>query len=149
MQLHTIQRRNKNRRKLTIGRGGKRGKTSGRGTKGQNARAGRKKRPEMRDIIKKLPKLRGYRFTSIAKRSVAVPLSALATVFPKGGAITPEILAEKGIIRARGGVYPPIKIVGGGDIAAAFSVSGCKVSAGAAEKIRAAKGSIEGTSTHE
>ena len=42
-----------------VGRGGKRGKTSGRGTKGQNARAGRKKRPEMRDFIKRIPKLRG------------------------------------------------------------------------------------------
>lgn len=149
MQLHTIQRKNKNRRKLTIGRGGKRGKTSGRGMKGQNARAGRKKRPEMRDMIKKLPKLRGYRFTSIAKRSVAVPLSALVTAFPKGGAVTPETLVEKGIVRARGGVYPPIKIVGDGDIAAALSISGCGVSAGAAEKIRAANGNIEGTSTHE
>ncbi len=41
---------------MQIGRGGKRGKTSGRGHKGQNARAGTSKRPEMRDIIKKLPK---------------------------------------------------------------------------------------------
>jgi len=49
-----------------VGRGGKRGKTAGRGTKGQNARAGRKKRPELRDIIKKLPKRRGYGAESTA-----------------------------------------------------------------------------------
>ena len=42
-----------------FGRGGKRGKTSGRGCKGQTARAGANMRPEMRDIIKRLPKLRG------------------------------------------------------------------------------------------
>lgn len=44
---------------VQVGRGGKRGKTSGKGTKGQNARAGRKKRPEIRDFIKRFPKLRG------------------------------------------------------------------------------------------
>ena len=43
-----------------IGRGGKRGKTSGKGGKGQTARAGARPRPEMRDFIKKLPKLRGH-----------------------------------------------------------------------------------------
>lgn len=42
-----------------MGRGGKHAKTSGRGTKGQNARAGAKKRPEIRDTIKRFPKLRG------------------------------------------------------------------------------------------
>ena len=67
MQTHNIKRKNPNYKSARVGRGGKRGKTSGRGTKGQNARAGRKKRPEMRDIIKKLPKLRGYRFNTIKK----------------------------------------------------------------------------------
>ncbi|HVY35840.1 MAG TPA: uL15 family ribosomal protein, partial [Candidatus Paceibacterota bacterium] len=49
----------KNKKKKTVGRGSKRGKTSGRGTKGQKARAGHRIRPHIRDIIKKLPKLRG------------------------------------------------------------------------------------------
>ena len=48
-----------------VGRGGKHAKTSGRGGKGQTARAGNKRRPELRDIIKKLPKNRGYQFKSI------------------------------------------------------------------------------------
>lgn len=48
-----------------MGRGGKRGKTAGRGGKGQTARAGNKRRPELRDIIKRLPKNRGYHFKSI------------------------------------------------------------------------------------
>ena len=67
MQIQDIKRRVSNRKKKYIGRGGRRGKTAGRGTKGQNARAGRKKRPEIRDIIKKLPKRRGYRTPSIRK----------------------------------------------------------------------------------
>lgn len=53
-----------------VGRGGKHAKTSGRGGKGQTARAGNKRRPELRDIIKKLPKNRGYSFKSKKKAFV-------------------------------------------------------------------------------
>ncbi|MDO8569856.1 MAG: uL15 family ribosomal protein [bacterium] len=59
MQFHNLQAKTKRKYARQVGRGGTRGKTAGRGTKGQNARAGRKKRPEMRDIIKRIPKLRG------------------------------------------------------------------------------------------
>ncbi|MEX2013806.1 MAG: hypothetical protein WD896_00425 [Parcubacteria group bacterium] len=59
MQFHNLQSKTKRKFSRQVGRGGTRGKTSGRGTKGQNARAGRKKRPELRDIIKRIPKLRG------------------------------------------------------------------------------------------
>ena len=47
-------------RRVGRGQASTRGKTSGRGGKGQTARAGNKRRPELRDIIKKLPKRRGY-----------------------------------------------------------------------------------------
>ncbi|MBI2065826.1 MAG: uL15 family ribosomal protein [Candidatus Zambryskibacteria bacterium] len=59
MQFHNLKSKTKRKRAKQVGRGGTRGKTAGRGTKGQNARAGHKKRPEMRDIIKRVPKLRG------------------------------------------------------------------------------------------
>lgn len=59
MQFHNLQAKTKRKFSRQVGRGGTRGKTAGRGTKGQNARAGHKKRPEMRDIIKRIPKLRG------------------------------------------------------------------------------------------
>lgn len=59
MQFHNLKSKTKRKRARQVGRGGTRGKTAGRGTKGQNARAGRKKRPELRDIIKRIPKLRG------------------------------------------------------------------------------------------
>ncbi len=59
MQFHNLKSKTKRKYARQIGRGGTRGKTAGRGTKGQNARAGRKKRPELRDIIKRVPKLRG------------------------------------------------------------------------------------------
>jgi ribosomal protein L15 len=67
MQTHNLKRLHKNKKDRLVGRGGKHAKTSGRGGKGQTARAGNKRRPELRDIIKKLPKLRGYQFNSIRK----------------------------------------------------------------------------------
>src|SRR3989344_1585172 len=67
MQLNTLKRKHPNKKSQQVGRGGTRGKTSGRGGKGKRARAGNKRRPEIRDIIKKLPKNRGYRFKSAQK----------------------------------------------------------------------------------
>ncbi|MES2023783.1 MAG: hypothetical protein V4439_03805 [Patescibacteria group bacterium] len=67
MQTHNLKREHKNKKDRIVGRGGKHAKTSGRGGKGQTARAGNKRRPELRDIIKKLPKNRGYRFKSFRK----------------------------------------------------------------------------------
>lgn len=67
MQIHELKRTHKNKRDRLVGRGGKHAKTSGRGGKGQTARAGNKRRPELRDIIKKLPKNRGYQFKSFRK----------------------------------------------------------------------------------
>jgi ribosomal protein L15 len=67
MQIHNLKRVHKNKKDRIVGRGGKHAKTSGRGGKGQTARAGNKRRPELRDIIKKLPKNRGYQFKSIQK----------------------------------------------------------------------------------
>jgi len=76
MQFHNLTRNKSNRKSRQVGRGGKRGKTSGRGTKGQNARAGRKKRPEMRDIIKRVPKLRGRGRSSF--KSIQIKLKGQA-----------------------------------------------------------------------
>ncbi|HEV7702170.1 MAG TPA: hypothetical protein VGO63_01855 [Candidatus Paceibacterota bacterium] len=67
MQIHDLKRTHKNKKDRMVGRGGKHAKTSGRGGKGQTARAGNKRRPELRDIIKKLPKNRGYSFNSKKK----------------------------------------------------------------------------------
>ena len=67
MQIHNLKRIHRNKKDRLVGRGGKHAKTSGRGGKGQTARAGNKRRPELRDIIKKLPKNRGYKFASIRR----------------------------------------------------------------------------------
>lgn len=137
------------RAKTRVGRGGKRGKTSGKGTKGQNSRAGRKKRPEWRDIIKKLPKRRGYgknrgrTVVSTRPAPIVVSLERLASAFEQGGEITRKALVEKGIVHARSAA--PVKIVSSGGefvLAKKFMVSGCGVSASARALIEKAGGTV-------
>ncbi len=141
MQLHQVNRIHPHKRKRTIGRGGKRGKTSGRGTKGQLARAGRKLRPELRDIIKKIPKKRGYRFQSKETRATVVTLTSLAKAFPEGGVVTRALLAERGLVGR--GPRTVVKILGPGSITVALQVSGVEASGYVAEAIRAAGGTVE------
>lgn len=115
MQLHTIKRKTKIRRAKRVGRGGRRGKTSGRGTKGQKARAGHKIRPEIRDVIKRIPKKRGYKFKSFRAKPAIVNVGALDAIFQDGDTITPEVLAKKGLVRKVKGKIPEVKILGKGE----------------------------------
>ena len=147
MQLHNLTER-KNRTRFTrVGRGGKRGKTSGRGGKGQTARAGAKFRPEMRDIIKKLPKRRGHgknrsrTVRSERVRYTPVNLTALK-VFAAGDAVSPKTLLLKGLVKTSGGKMPKVKILGIGKITIALSITGCTISASAKEAILAVGGTV-------
>lgn len=142
MQLHNIQRKTPNMKMAQIGRGGKRGKTSGRGQKGQDSRAGAKKRPELRDFIKRLPKLRGYAFKSIVNKAYPVPMSALEKNFKAGDRVEPKTLEKKGIVEKINGDYPRIKILSGGEITKKLIVSGCEVSASAKAIIEKAGGTV-------
>ena len=144
MQLHTLQRKTTSKGSKRIGRGrasGK-GKTSGRGTKGQKARAGHRIRPDVREKLKKLPKLRGYAFKSIESKPIVVNLSALESAFSSGDTITPVLLREKGLIRTRKGETPKVKILGTGDITKKLTIQGCAISGSAREKLEKAGGSI-------
>lgn len=143
MQIHQLTRKNPNRKKKLVGRGGKRGTTSGRGTKGQKARSGRKLRPELRDIIKKLPKRRGYRFHSFQEKASPINLMALERNFQAGEKITPEILIAKKLIRRESGKMPVVKILGSGALTKKLIVAGCLVSASAKEKIEQAGGAVK------
>ncbi len=98
MQIHNLKRKHKNKKDRIVGRGGKHAKTSGRGGKGQTARAGNKRRPELRDIIKKLPKKRGYQFKSI-RQSVVLSKDKILVQVGK-----PESFAEvRRRLRIKGG----------------------------------------------
>ena len=140
MQLHQLKPRTKKKKFPRVGRGGKRGKTSGRGTKGQKARAGRKMRPEMRDIIKKVPKARGYRFKSTVEKPAVFNIGDLADF--TGTAVNPNTLVLARLVRRRSGKIPKVKILGTGDVTRAFTVTRCLVSATAKAAIEKAGGTI-------
>lgn len=135
-------------RRVGRGQSSTRGKTAGRGGKGQTARAGNKRRPELRDIIKKLPKLRGHgknrarTVNAEAKKAIAVPLEALEAVFENGAEVTPKTLVEKHVIDARGGKTPLVKILSGGELSKKLVVKGCAVSASAKAAIEKVGGAV-------
>ena len=142
MELHTLKRNIPNRKAKQVGRGGTRGKKSGRGGKGQTARAGNKRRPQMRDIIKKIPKLRGYRFASASTKFSPVNVGAL-NVFAPNSVVNADALLKANLVRRSGGVSPKVKILGNGELSIALSVEGCVVSATAKAKIEKAGGSVK------
>ncbi len=133
-------------RRVGRGQGSKRGKTAGRGTKGQNSRAGRKKRPELRDFIKKLPKRRGHgknRARGVnAERMipVAITLAMLDKHFAAGSEVTLATLASHKLIPSRVGKKQRVKILATGTLSKKLAVSECVVSGGAKKAIEAAGG---------
>lgn len=150
MQIHTLKATTAKKSAKRIGRGGKRGKTSGRGGKGQTARAGNSGRPEMRDIIKRLPKLRGHgknrSRTVNAERvhPIVVNVGALESVFETGSQVTPATILAHGLTSKVGGKVPQVKLLGTGELTKKLTVSGCVLSASAREKIEKAGGTIVG-----
>lgn len=142
MQLHQIKPKIKKRKPKRIGRGGKRGTYSGRGLKGQKARAGRRIRPQLRDTIKKVPKRRGYRFHSLKKKTAAVNLGVLEKKFNHNEKVSPEILLQKKIIKKEKGFLPAVKLLGSGTLTKKLLVSECQISSPAREKIEKAGGKI-------
>lgn len=115
------------------------GKTAGRGHKGQKSRAGYSRQAGFEGgqmtLIRRVPK-RG--FTNLFKKAFAVVnLDRLAKV--EESEITPDLLVELGLAKA--GL--PIKVLGGGEIAGAKTVSAHKFSQSARAKIEAAGGRCE------
>lgn len=144
MQIHNLKREHKNKKDRLVGRGGKHAKTSGRGGKGQTARAGNKRRPELRDIIKKLPKNRGYAFKSFEIKPVGVSLDKIVKFYPEGGQVNPASLFELKAIKKRKGWIPQVKILNGKEnFNIRIEVSGCTISDAAKEKIEKMGGKVE------
>jgi large subunit ribosomal protein L15 len=122
-----------------VGRGGKRGTTSGRGQKGQKARAGRRIRPAERDILLRLPKLRGVKNKPHLPPARVLNVGDLAR-WVEGKELSPEILLKKGFLKNR---KERVKILGGGDLKIAVNVTAIKVSASAKAKIEKAGGTVK------
>ncbi|TSC69481.1 MAG: 50S ribosomal protein L15 [Parcubacteria group bacterium Gr01-1014_56] len=138
MQLHELKRATPQKKVKRVGRGGGRGKTAGRGTKGQKARAGHRIMPAIREQLKKLPKRRGYNFKSIQDKPAVINIAHLEKFFSPGDAVNPKILVERGAVKPG----MKIKILGDGEVTKKLILSGCLVSGSARAKIEKAGGSI-------
>ncbi len=128
---------------LRVGRGegsGK-GKTAGRGTKGAKSRSGYKDRAWFEGgqmpLQRRVPK-GGFKPLNRVQWSV-VNVASLGC-FEAGTEVTPEAMAEKGLIRKS---TDPVKILGDGEIAISLTVKAHKFSKSAESKLTAAGGSVE------
>jgi len=142
MQIHQVKPKRINRRKKRVGRGGKRGTYSGRGIKGQKSRAGRKLPSKIKEIIKKYPKLRGYKFNKKTKRELVIlNIGDLEKKFKSGEIITPKVLVKKGLISKVKGRIPEVKILSKGKLSKKLIFKNCRFSK-SAEKLIKSKGGI-------
>ncbi|HEU4342958.1 MAG TPA: 50S ribosomal protein L15 [Candidatus Binatia bacterium] len=136
----------KKRKRVGRGDGSGHGKTSCRGHKGQGARAGGGTRPGFEGgqmpLQRRLPK-RGFHNPFRMKVSV-VNLDKLER-FPAGSEVTPESLAERGLVH---GKKTLVKILGDGSLTRALTVRAHNFSAKAKEKIEASGGKAELIATH-
>ena len=114
--------------------------------KGQKSRAGRRLQPVVRELIKRYPKLRGYRHKTknqaLGLEPQVVNLSLLEKKFGTDEKVNPELLLEKGLVRRIRGRTPQVKILGGGDIKKALTIEGCQASKEARKKIEKAGGKV-------
>ena len=143
MQIHELKPKHKNRDKKRVGRGGKKGTYSGKGLKGQKSRAGRKMVPIIRELIKKYPKLKGYRAFVLDDAFTVVNLDVLEKTSKDGETINPENLIKKGLISKIKGKSPKVKILGTGKLTKKLVVENCKTSKTAKEAIEKAGGIIK------
>ena len=127
--------------KTRVGRGeGSKGKTAGRGTKGSKARGQVPVGFEggQMPLTRRLPKLKGFSNAPFKTTYQVVNTGRLAELYPAGGDVTPESLADNGAVR-RGEL---VKVLGTGDLEVALRVSAHAVSAAARRKIEAAGGTV-------
>ena len=143
MQLHDLKPIHKPKKKKIIGRGGKKGTYSGRGIKGQKSRAGRKFSPAIRELIKKYPKLKGYRAQKREKAVAVVNLGLLDKSFKDSEVVNPKNLLEKELIRRIKGKMPLVKILGKGKLTKKLIIENCQVSKPAREIIEKEKGKVK------
>ena len=134
----------KRKKRVGLGHGSGRGKTSGRGTKGQLARHN----PSLDNdgdstpLIRRLPFLRGKgRNKSLQATRLIINLSAL-NVFADKEAVDIESLAKHQLVRLKDAKSNGVKILGDGDIKKALIIK-LPISKSAAQKIEKSGGKIE------
>ena len=147
MKLHDLKPNEgakKNRKRVGRGIAAGQGKTAGRGTKGQGARAGGGTRLYHQGgnlpFFRRLPFVRGKGFTPLHQVDYnEVNLDQL-TDFTKGSLVSPETLAAARLLRDS---RNPVVVLGRGELSVALTVRTHRVSKSAQSKIEAAGGKVE------
>ena len=129
-------------KRVGCGEGGGHGKTSGRGGKGQTARSGGSIRPGFEGgqmpLYRKLPQ-RGFNQYRFRTEFEVVNVGDLARLDETVTEVTPAVLADRGLVR-RGDA--PVKVLGGGELTRALTVTASKFSGSAKAKIEKAGGQV-------
>jgi large subunit ribosomal protein L15 len=139
-QLKNVPGAVRRRKRVGCGEGGGRGRTSGRGGKGQTARSGSSIRPGFEGgqmpLYRKLPH-RGFNQARFRTEYEIVNVGDLARLDAAVTEVTPAVLAERGLVR-RG--KAPVKVLGEGELTRALKVTANKFSGSAKAKIEKAGG---------
>lgn len=140
----------KERKRVGRGLGSGKGRYSGRGIKGQKARAGSHKMPAgfeggQTPLDMRLGKLRGNTSKDAMPigpfRTYTQPVNVrdLEARFEAGSEVTPEALKAAGLVRK---LSVDVKVLGEGELTKKLSVSAHRFSKSAVEKIEAAGGTV-------
>lgn len=140
-ELKPVEGARHSRKRLGRGIGSGLGKTSGKGSKGQNSRSGGGVRPGFEGgqlpLFQRLPK-RG--FNNINRKEYAVVNLADLEQFENGAKITIETYFETGLVKK---MFNGIKVLGEGQLTKKLTVQAHKFSASAVAAIEAAGGTVE------
>jgi len=138
--LHPAPGSHKPPRRVGRGHGSGRGKTAGRGTKGQKSRAGSGIpawfEGGQTPLHVRTPKLHGFK-NRFRVEYAGVNLARLTDV-PAGTLVTPDVLAHDGLVRASKTRPLPVKILGGGDAPKGVTIHAHAFTRSAREKLAAA-----------
>ena len=145
MQIHQFSPTRK-KRVQRIGRSGKRGSYSGRGVKGQHSRSGRKLRPAERDLIMRLPKMRGFANKEKAEKPRIFNLNDLELAIKRGDVGKSPVVLNVAFLKQRA-LLPKrfkgsVKILGDGEMRVPVRVEGLQLSEGAKAKIEKSGGQV-------
>ncbi len=138
MELYQLKPKHKRKDEKRIGRGGKRGTYSGSGEKGQRKRSGHRIRPASRDLVMRIPKLRGVKNLRKSAPARVIAVGDLEKLF-SGPTIDRAALVKAHIIR---NIADTVKVLSQGEVKRAFEVRGIPASAKAKAKIEKAGGKV-------
>lgn len=139
MQIHELRSKFRRPKIKRIGRGGKRGTYSGKGQKGQKARAGHKIRPAERDLLSRLPKLRGVKNKAYRSGVLVIKTHEIEKIFGDKP-INRATLLQAGLIKRNS---DKVKILDGSEVKKALAIIGLPISQKAKAKIEKAGGTIK------